>query len=233
MLSKASGKTKPYSDRNILESDKKISRRKKGLTLALNKLHNDNVKVPRDDHFISEYNREAERKMYRDIDGDDSDDYKRGGKTMHHSDCTCKMCSGGRAKRKSGGRVGKGKTTVNIMISPQQGGQQQPPMLGAGVGMGMPPGIPQMPPPMPPAAPPMMPPGAPPMMSPAGAGPGLGALGALMAGRPGMSAPVPPMRKSGGRVKNWMPKHQQTDFGSGSGLGRLKKAKFPPADGTP
>ena len=141
--------------------------------------------------------------------------YKKGGRA--------EKCWGGeakRVKRKEGGRVSKGKTTVNIMISPQSG-QQQP--LGAGVGMGMPPVAPPIPP---------MPPAMPPMMSPAGAGPGLGALGALGAGGPGMSAPVPPMRKSGGRVKNWMPKHQETEFGSGSGLGRLVKTKWPIPDGT-
>jgi hypothetical protein len=133
--------------------------------------------------------------------------------------------TGGRIQRARGGRA-KGKTTVNIMISPQQGGQQQPP-LGAGVGMGMPPMVPPMPP-----APPAPPPGMPPMMGPAGAGPGLGAMGAMMPGGPGMSAPVPPMRKSGGRVKNWMPKYQEEDYGSGSGLGRLEKTKWPTADGT-
>lgn len=131
---------------------------------------------------------------------------------------------GGRAHRKEGGRVGKGKTTVNIMISPQQAPQQP---LGAGVGMGTPPMVPPIPP-MPPA----LPPGMPPMMGPAGAGPGLGAMPALNPGGPGMSAPVPPMRKSGGRVKNWMPKHQETEFGSGSGLGRIAKTKWPIPDGT-
>ena len=30
---------------------------------------------------------------------------KRGGKAMHHSDCTCKMCSGGRTKHADGGKV--------------------------------------------------------------------------------------------------------------------------------
>lgn len=135
---------------------------------------------------------------------------------------------GGRAHRKEGGRVGKGKTTVNIMISPQQAPQQP---LGAGVGMGAPPMTPPIPP-MPPAMPVGMPPAMPPMMGAAGAGPGLGAMPALMPGRPGMSAPVPPMRKSGGRVKNWMPKHQETEFGSGSGLGRIAKTKWPIPDGT-
>ena len=144
---------------------------------------------------------------------------------------TSELKKGGRIQRARGGPVkGKGKTTVNIMISPQQGGPQPP--LGAGVGMGAPPVAPQLPM-MPPAMPPGMAPGImPPGMGAAGAGPGLGALAALAGGRPGMSAPVPPMRKSGGRVKNWMPKHQETEFGSGSGLGRLAKKKWPIPDGT-
>jgi len=150
---------------------------------------------------------------------------------MHRGSNYSTQKKGGRVKRATGGPVkGKGKTTVNIMISPQQGGQQQP--LGAGVGMGQPPVAPQLPM-MPPAMPPGMAPGMmPPGMGAAGAGPGLGALAAMAGGRPGMSAPVPPMRKSGGRVKNWMPKHQETKFGSGSGLGRLAKKKWPIPDGT-
>ena len=136
---------------------------------------------------------------------------------------------GGRIKRASGGRA-KGKTNINIIVSPGQsdrGGM----MPGAGVGM--------MPPPPPPVMPGAMPGGMPgaaggaPMLPPAGAGPGLGAMGAMAPGRPGMSAPVPPMRKSGGRVNNKMPTHQEKMYGAGSGLGRLEKTKWPTADGTP
>jgi hypothetical protein len=212
---------------------------------------------------------------------------KRGGKAeMHHSDCTCKMCSGGmayrskkfdgggitgmnpmmqrpgttqpnmmmrpplgqapgigqssmdqgpfnpmgnRPMRASGGRA-KGKTNVNIIISPQSGQPQG--LLGAGVGMGQPPVPPMMPP-----TPPMggMPPGMPPMMPPAppmGGATGGGLppqLMAALAGRGGM----PPMpRKSGGRVGHGMPKYQEEDYGSGSGLGRLEKRKWPTANGT-
>jgi hypothetical protein len=133
---------------------------------------------------------------------------------------------GNRPMRASGGRT-KGKTNVNIIISPQSG-QTQP--LGAGVGMGQPPVPPMMPPMggMPPGGmPPMMPP-APPM----GGAPGGGLppqLMAAMAGRGGM----PPMaRKSGGRVGQGMPKYQEKDYGSGSGLGRLEKKKWPTANGT-
>jgi len=215
---------------------------------------------------------------------------KRGGKAMHHEDCSCKMCSGGMAKRSkkfdgggitgmnpmmqrpgttqpnmmmrpplgqapgmgqspmgqgpfnpmgnrpmraSGGRA-KGKTNVNIIISPQSGQPQGP--LGAGVGMGQPPVPPMMPPTppmggMPPGMPPMMPPGMPPA-PPMGGAPGGGLppqLMAALAGRGGM----PPMpRKSGGRVGNVMPKYQEEDYGSGSGLGRLEKRKWPTANGT-
>ena len=132
----------------------------------------------------------------------------------------------GRPQRATGGRAKAGKTNVNIIISPQSGQGQGP--LGAGVGMGMPPAPPMMPPvpPMPPAGGGMMPP------------PGGGMAGApslppqLMAALGGAGGP-PMARKSGGRVDTKMPKYQETDYGSGSGLGRLVKRKWPAADGTP
>ena len=123
---------------------------------------------------------------------------------------------GGRVQRATGGRA-KGKTNVNIIISPQSGGQGQAP-LGAGVGMGQPPAAPMMPP-MPMGAP-QMPPQMPPMgMMPQGMMP------------PGGGMPPMP-RKSGGRVSQGMPKYQEKDYGSGSGLGRLEKKKWPTANGT-
>ena len=66
----------------------------------------------------------------------------------------------------------------------------------------------------------------------AGAGGGLGAGPSMNVGRPGMTAPTPPMRKAGGRVggkapQAAMPVHQEHDYGSGSGLGRLEKRKWP------
>ena len=79
----------------------------------------------------------------------------------------------------------------------------------------------------------MPPPGAmPPGAGMAGAGGGLGAGPAMNVGRPGMTAPTPPMRKDGGRVggkapQAAMPTHQEHDYGSGSGLGRLEKRKWP------
>jgi hypothetical protein len=142
---------------------------------------------------------------------------------------------GGRAHRATGGKVGKGKTNINIIISPegQKGASPMPaggppaipPQLLAAMagGAGGPPGG------MPPAPPPgAMPPGA----GMAGAGGGLGAGPAMNVGRPGMTAPTPPMRKAGGRVNGKapqasMPVHQEHDYGSGSGLGRLEKRKWP------
>ena len=117
--------------------------------------------------------------------------------------------TGGRVQRATGGRTKAGKTNVNIIISPQSGQGQQP--LGAGVGMGQPP-VPPMMPPMPPQGMPpqgMPPQGMPPMPPGGGGGP----------------------FKKGGRVG--MPKYQETEYGSGSGLGRLEKRKWPKANGTP
>ena len=129
----------------------------------------------------------------------------------------------GRPQRATGGRA-KGKTNVNIIISPQSG--QQGPM-GAGVGMGMPPMPPQMPP-MPPQGMPPMPPGG---GAPGGAPQLPPQLMAAMAARGGAGGPPMP-RKTGGRVENVMPRYQEKEFGSGSGRGRLEKIKWPFADGT-
>jgi hypothetical protein len=148
-----------------------------------------------------------------------------------------------------GGRV-KGKTTVNVIVAPQGGGQ--PPMPPPG-----PP--PMMPPPMPPPQRPPMPPpgaGAPNVnVMPSGAAP-MGAAGAPPPGVP------PGLRARGGRVTPQAPSHQgrgkfpksapaksgKADFGragkrdfgpggtpsqahvkqthgSGSGLGRIDNAR--------
>jgi hypothetical protein len=120
--------------------------------------------------------------------------------------------SGGRIKRATGGRA-KGKTNIVINMMPaDQKPAINPAMLAALANKGAPMGGPG-------GMPPASPPGG--MPSPAGAGPGVGAMPAMA---PGVGAPVPPMRKAGGRV---MPKYQEKDYGSGSGLGRIQKTKWP------
>ena len=126
--------------------------------------------------------------------------------------------SGGRMARKSGGRTGKGKVNVNIIIDKggSQGAGLAPPMGG------LPP--PMMPPGLPPGGPPpgMMPPGGPPGMPP----------GMPMPRRSGGRA----VRKEGGRLqgvdKPGRVGHRSykntsdMDAGSLGGLGRLEKAKI-------
>ena len=120
--------------------------------------------------------------------------------------------SGGRMKRADGGRTGKGKVTVNVVIPPQGGAGPMPmpmPMMAK--------------PPMPPVPPgPPMPP------------PGLGALaggpppGVLPPGGP---MPGPMMRKRGGRISDATIKtpgktaegYPKMDYGSLSGKGRRQK----------
>lgn len=126
---------------------------------------------------------------------------------------------GGRIARKSGGRAGKGKVNVNIIIDkggsqgaglvPPMGGLPPPMMPPVGGPPGLPPGM------MPPGGPPGLPPGMPPMPRKSG-------------GRA--------MRKEGGRLqgvdkpgKVGHRSYRSTDdmdAGSLSGLGRLEKAKI-------
>jgi len=174
--------------------------------------------------FMRNYHENMKNDMDKENASLTSSGLKRGGRA--------EKCWGGETKarphRASGGRA-KGKTNVNIIISPQSG-QQGP--LGAGVGMGMPPVPPQMPP-MPLQMPPqgMPPQGMPPGGAPGGAPQLPPQLMAALAARGGAGGP-PMGRKTGGRVDTKMPKYQEKDYGSGSGLGRLEKRKWPTADGT-
>lgn len=121
---------------------------------------------------------------------------------------------GGRSKHASGGKVGKGKTNINIVIAPHggqpQGGPQQP--MG---GMMPPMPVPQ------PNKPPM--PGAPMGGMPMGMDPNLALLAARGGAGPQQQPPMqPPMgRKAGGRVQT----QHVIDNAAGGGLGRLEKIK--------
>ena len=125
---------------------------------------------------------------------------------------------GGRTAHAAGGKAGKGKTNINIMVGahkPEGGpgmpmapgmnpmaGPIKPPGLGGPAGGApLPPGPPGMPP-MPPGGAPA---GAPPMP-------------------PGMLPPGGPMpRKAGGRAYS---SYKDMDAGSGGGEGRLKKTEI-------
>ena len=135
-----------------------------------------------------------------------------------------------RTKRASGGRAKKSNTTINIMLDPTaMGAQGQNPLLPQVPAVPpVPPmvGMPGSPPPATGGAPGGPPPGA--MMNPAGIGPGLGAMGTMQA--PGfgpLAPPTPPMRADGGRIQAGLPRYQEDKYGSGSGLGRLEKPKWP------
>jgi hypothetical protein len=119
---------------------------------------------------------------------------------------------GGRTKHAKGGKVGKGKTEIKIMIAPHTGQPMEQPQPMGGM-------MPPMPVPQPNK--PMQP------NQPAGLDPNL-AMAAISAGRGGAGAPPapPPMpmpmgRKTGGRVHTT----HVIDNAAGGGLGRLEKIK--------
>lgn len=126
------------------------------------------------------------------------DHRKSGGEAVADGKLEGTRPEGGREARASGGKAGKGKMSVNIII----GGHGQPQQPPAG------------PPPMAPH-PQMMPPPPPPQMPPQGAmPPGAGAP------PPGLVPPPGPMpRKSGGRA------YLDMEYGAGGGKGRLEKIK--------
>lgn len=158
---------------------------------------------------------------------------KKSGGSAHGKGCTCKACggasykasggsldgslqgtrpTGGRLARKHGGKAGKGKTNINIIIG--TGHRDQAPVGGQPVGG--PPPLPPMPPRPPMAAPPVGGPPMPPPMPPPGAG------GAPPMGAPPMGG-APLMRKAGGRTYR---SYKDMDAGAGSGLGRLEKTEI-------
>ena len=125
---------------------------------------------------------------------------------------------GGRTAHAAGGRAGKGKTNINIIVAAGKG--QQPGMPPAG---GMMP-----PPPAPGGRPVMMPPpppggagaGAPPMPMPI-------PMPMPMGGAGGPPPGMPPMpRKAGGRITKTAHSYKDMEAGAGSGEGRLQKTEI-------
>jgi hypothetical protein len=121
--------------------------------------------------------------------------------------------TGGRTAHAAGGKAGKGKTNINILIGGGKPGMGGPDPMGGptppppGLG-GLPPGAAPIPMPMPPGGAPA--PAAAPMPIPYPVPMGGGAAGAMP-------------RKAGGRTYR---SYKDMDAGAGSGEGRLEKTEI-------
>ncbi len=122
--------------------------------------------------------------------------------------------TGGRRAHARGGRTGKGKMNVNIVIAPGHGAQRTTAVPGG------------MFPPQPQGAPVPMPVGSPAPQVPVPvpvAGAPMGGMGAGMGGLGGMPAGLP--RKRGGRASTVAHHMAEHGGGAGGGLGRLEKIR--------
>ena len=134
--------------------------------------------------------------------------HKKGGGSVSDGEYEGTRPTGGRLARAHGGKTGKGKTNINIIIGEHRANTTPGPMIPPQGGL---PPMPPVMPPRPPMAGPMpgpMPAAAPPPMA-APAGP----PGGMMA------------RKHGGRAFKATKMMAEHDTGAGGGLGRLMKIK--------
>jgi hypothetical protein len=213
----ASGLKLVYSDDRI-RAEREIDRENALSSLQRQMdLHQDNEDWDKHDAASAEYDKISKRKNYAPPHRRYENGLKRGGApkatTVSDGEYQGTRPTGGRLARASGGKTGKGKMNVNIIISTGSKGQGPQPGMPGGP-LGTPPGGLIAAPPPPSAPPPALPP--PPMGGPPGA---MG--GAPMGGMP----PLP--RKSGGRTGHGVYRtYKDMDAGSGGGLGRLEKVEI-------